>query len=289
MKTFLIVLFLFLIHIYLCQSFSEDIDDWEESEQIRIRAKDIRKYIQTKEELELTKEPPIIDPQPCDDMHPISVFIHSAGRSSGKYFERRQAVRNTWVSQMKELGISAYFAIALNPKQTVNEELKKESDRYQDIIQFQFIDAYYNLTLKAISILRWIDRKCQNSTHILKTDDDVIVNIPYILDKLSDLKPGFSGDLLSKSKVLRDPKSRVKFLNSIFLNSYQIFRQMVYSLRVFPKRDVSQLRERSGIFYESKHNTISTECIPLLFWLCITFGRCLYHWYYSWNGWNSQI
>ena len=205
MKDFLIILILLSsIQCFVCQKF-EDSNDWEESEQIRMRAKRDRKIIHSKQELELTKAIPTIDCKPCKDVHPISVFIHSAGRSNGKYFDIRQGLRNTWVSQMKELNISVFFAIALNKNESINEELKEESNKYEDIIQFSFIDAYYNLTLKAISILRWINKKCLTSTYILKTDNDVVVNPRLLLDKLSEFKPGLSGVLFKRSPVQRKP------------------------------------------------------------------------------------
>ena len=123
------------------------------------------------------------------------MFIHSAGSSSEKYFGRRQALRNAWVNELKNLNISVYFAIALNKNQTINEELREESLKYRDMIQFGFIDDYSNLTLKAVSILRWINKKCLTSTYILKTDDDVIVNSELLLEKLSEFKTGISGNL----------------------------------------------------------------------------------------------
>ena len=264
---------------YICvQSFSEGINDWEDSDQIRIRAKAARKYAHTIEELQLTKEVPIIDPKPCNNVHPISVFVLSAGRSSGKYFEKREAVRNTWVQEMKDLKITVYFAIAKNRNETINEELKEESDKHQDIIQFQFIDAYYNLTLKTISIIRWVNKKCLNSSYILKADDDVIVNVGHLLDICRNWSAGFRGLLYRRHGVSRDPEGIIElFIWKSISKSYLIFRssrQMAYPSQILPQWYVPRLWIRNVLYYGSKYHTISIDGNRLLFWLRVRLRGC---------------
>ncbi|XP_054166012.1 beta-1,3-galactosyltransferase 1-like [Oppia nitens] len=145
-----------------------------------------RNYIHTKRELELTKNI-ILEPKhrQCFYNHPIVIFIHSSGQSTGKYYEKRQVLRKTWVSDVKRYNISVYFVIALNTNDTVNRDLMKESQEYSDIIQFPFHESYYNLTLKAIAILRWICKNCPKHQLILKVDDDVVVNIEILLQNLN--------------------------------------------------------------------------------------------------------
>ena len=169
-----------------------------------ISGSDGRLFAHTKGELELTKKV-VIDGQPCNDIHlSVSLFILSAARSQGKYYEKRVAVRDTWAQDMKNYGISHYFVVALNRNQTINTELRREADTYGDILQFGFIDDYHNLTLKAISILRWIQTKCLHSTYILKTDDDVMVNVRQLSTDLKRFPTGISGQLLIGSKSKRD-------------------------------------------------------------------------------------
>ena len=202
----------YFIVVMVCSLFqcSLGIDHWKQSDQIRTIRKTStqpkRRFYSTKEELELSKAEPRIDAKPCNDKHPISVFIHSAGLSSGKYFERRVAQRNTWIPELKSLDVSYYFIIALSIDEKVNKELKEESDKYQDMILFSFIDAYYNLTIKALSLLRWAKKKCLSS-HIFKVDDDVIVNPRLLLDKLSEFKTGITGIMVCNDKPNRDQNS----------------------------------------------------------------------------------
>ncbi|XP_054156774.1 beta-1,3-galactosyltransferase 1-like, partial [Oppia nitens] len=162
-----------------------------------------RQYVHNNQEIELTKVV-VIDPKHCNTSHDMVVVIYSAGRSTGKYFNYRQELRSGWVGVMKSHKISVWFALALNNNQTVNEELMIESDTYQDIIQFGFVDNYYNLTLKAIAIQRWLHRYCQSVKYMLKTDDDVFVNVDLLVKVLADFKTGISGILFKNKPVFRE-------------------------------------------------------------------------------------
>lgn len=155
-----------------------------------------RTFFHSRAQMELTRVEPTIDQKSCNYMKPIAVFIHSSAQISGKYFTKRQILRKTWVTEVKRNNISVYFVIGMNGTQSVDQRLKEEAEEYKDIVQFSFIDNYYNITLKAISILRWIDRKCPKTKYILKTDDDVLVNINLLVDKLDSFETGFSGQLL---------------------------------------------------------------------------------------------
>ena len=58
---------------------------------------------------------------------------------------------------------------------SLNEELKK----HNDIIVFDFIDDYWNLTSKVLTSMYFIAQN-YNTSYILKTDDDMFVNIKNI-------------------------------------------------------------------------------------------------------------
>ena len=126
-------------------------------------------------------------PRDCKHFQPISVYILSSVNS----YERRQLLRETWISDVIAFNISVYFAIALTNNQTDEQLIREESEKYGDLIQFGFIDSYYNLTLKSVSILRWSQKYCKTE-YFLKTDDDIIVNIDLLLKNLNTFKQGDS-------------------------------------------------------------------------------------------------
>ncbi len=46
-------------------------------------------------------------------------------------------------------------------------------------------DTYHNLTLKTVMGLKWASIFCPQAKFVLKTDDDIYVNLPLLLDALS--------------------------------------------------------------------------------------------------------
>ena len=49
-------------------------------------------------------------------------------------------------------------------------------------MQGHFIDNYFNLTLKTISMMKWISDYCYKVKYVLKVDDDMFVNMQNLTD-----------------------------------------------------------------------------------------------------------
>ncbi|XP_054154821.1 lactosylceramide 1,3-N-acetyl-beta-D-glucosaminyltransferase B-like [Oppia nitens] len=71
----------------------------------------------------------------------------------------------------------------------------RESNRYDDILQFGFDDHYRNSTLKAIAMIGWHRNRCPTARLLMKLDDDVFVNIDLLVRVLPDISrsPGIHG------------------------------------------------------------------------------------------------
>ncbi|CAL1538674.1 unnamed protein product [Lymnaea stagnalis] len=50
-----------------------------------------------------------------------------------------------------------------------------------DIVQENFPDVYRNIRLKAVSMLRWAVTYCKHAKYVIRTDDDVVVNVKQIV------------------------------------------------------------------------------------------------------------
>ena len=63
----------------------------------------------------------------------------------------------------------------------------------RDIIVFDFIDHYENLTLKTMMGMKWATEMCPKVQSVLKIDDDMTINTPkYITNKkYSVLRPRY--------------------------------------------------------------------------------------------------
>lgn len=98
----------------------------------------------------------------------------SAVRSAPSAHEYRNYIRETWKSDM-EPDIPVIFVLGTN-----GHNVEKEAAIYQDIIQFDFIDSYFNLTLKIILAYRHFFGKFPNLQEIIMINDDAIVNATAI-------------------------------------------------------------------------------------------------------------
>jgi hypothetical protein len=60
-------------------------------------------------------------------------------------------------------------------------QVKQEHVNFGDIIQLCFYETYLNLALKTLLGFKWATELCSNTHFIIKTDDNVYVNINRIL------------------------------------------------------------------------------------------------------------
>ena len=103
-------------------------------------------------------------------------------------FQQRVEIRSTWAhSRYLTSRGKIVFMVGKSSDPNVNTNLKLESQVYGDLVQTNFTDSYYNLTTKTIMGFRWVSNYCQNAKYTLKVDDDVVVNIPFLISYLDEL------------------------------------------------------------------------------------------------------
>lgn len=86
-----------------------------------------------------------------------------------------------------------------------------EADKYGDIIQEKFHDTYNNLTIKVGMLLKWTNNHCNGTKYIMKTDDDMFVNIRNLLSLLSLQSQSTGvllGTLIANQIPVRNPYDR---------------------------------------------------------------------------------
>uniref|UniRef100_A0A2P2I3N3 Beta-1,3-galactosyltransferase bre-2-like n=1 Tax=Hirondellea gigas TaxID=1518452 RepID=A0A2P2I3N3_9CRUS len=67
-----------------------------------------------------------------------------------------------------------------------NETILKEHHKYGDIVLEDFVDAYQNLTLKSVYMLKYIKDHCPTVKFVAKVDDDMFVHVPNLHKTLLD-------------------------------------------------------------------------------------------------------
>lgn len=103
---------------------------------------------------------------------------------------QRNAIRVSWGGQREARGLRVQTLFLLgepsgrHPSWGSQDDLVQESAAQGDILQAAFQDSYRNLTLKTLSGLNWADKHCPMARYILKTDDDVFVNVPELVSEL---------------------------------------------------------------------------------------------------------
>lgn len=131
--------------------------------------------------------------------------------SAPTHLEARMAIRQTWGHFGQRSDISILFMLGATMDSKVETILRKEQKTYNDVIRGKFLDSYSNLTLKTISTLEWVDNYCSKVKFLLKTDDDMFINVPrlqaFTIKHARDKNVIF-GRLAKKWKPIRNKKSK---------------------------------------------------------------------------------
>lgn len=66
----------------------------------------------------------------------------------------------------------------------ISHLLRAENNRHGDILQWDFQDTFFNLTLKDVLFWSWFSLHCSQPLFVFKGDDDVFVNTPKLITYL---------------------------------------------------------------------------------------------------------
>ncbi|XP_059163664.1 beta-1,3-galactosyltransferase 1-like [Physella acuta] len=156
----------------------------------------------------------------CNDHQEIYLIICVLTR--GDNFEGRQTIRETWGSNANESSFTSIliFFIGIPDNSAPNASLTQklileESIMYGDVLQEDFVDCYNNLSLKSVSIFKYISLHCPKAKYILKADDDMYINVPFLVNTLRrfqitkpNLKAFVMGSKQIKAKPMRSTDSK---------------------------------------------------------------------------------
>ncbi|KAJ7987966.1 hypothetical protein DPEC_G00318740 [Dallia pectoralis] len=166
--------------------------------------------------------PMLLDvPDKCGGPYKSSeVFLLLVIKSSPMNYDRRNVLRKTWAKERLQNGvwIRRIFISGTTgtgfENQNFNTLLRLENREHNDILQWDFNDTFFNLTLKQILFLEWMDKNCRQARFLLNGDDDVFANTDNMVEYLQNLKDNdgdqhhFSGELIYYLGPMRIPESK---------------------------------------------------------------------------------
>lgn len=143
---------------------------------------------------------------PCNESS-ASPFLLILVHSNPIHFDKRDVIRKTW-GKRNDL-IKLLFLLGQINSLDIQNKIVNENNLHKDIIQGNFFDAYRNLTYKHVMALKWTTYFCISAKFILKADDDIFVNTPFLMKFLSkDIFPHGARKLILCSVYLRSSVKR---------------------------------------------------------------------------------
>ncbi|CAH0701464.1 unnamed protein product [Spodoptera exigua] len=161
----------------------------------------------------------------CSNIEKIDLMI--VVKSAMDHFGHRDTIRNTYGQEDipgRTVKILFFLGVDGKSKSEVQRQIDKEMSEHRDIIQMDFIDYYYNNTIKTMMSFRWVYEHCSHADYYLFTDDDMYISVNNLLGYLHDREatrlaatssPDADGqlqsDLLFTGYVFRSAPQRFRF------------------------------------------------------------------------------
>ncbi|XP_032731346.1 lactosylceramide 1,3-N-acetyl-beta-D-glucosaminyltransferase [Lontra canadensis] len=123
----------------------------------------------------------------------LLLFVKTAPEN----YYRRSAIRKTWgnekyVQSQLNANIKTLFALGTPANPLMREELQRklvwEDQVYSDLIQQDFADSFYNLTLKLLLQFSWANSFCPHAKFLMTADDDIFIHMPNLIEYLQSLE-----------------------------------------------------------------------------------------------------
>ncbi|PRD35197.1 UNVERIFIED_CONTAM: Beta-1-3-galactosyltransferase 2 [Trichonephila clavipes] len=181
----------------------------------------------------------------------LSVLI--AVTSSATHLESRAAIRETWGGFAKEKGAKVVFFLGIPKNSRYRTRIWDENTKFHDIIQATFLDTYTNLTLKTISVLKWISEACSFVKYVLKVDDDMFINVENFLN-LTEMKnhsKAIMGELAHEWHPVRSSKN--KWFTSYTDYPFNVYPDFVFGPSYLLTGDIIKLLYEESIQMKTFH------------------------------------
>lgn len=83
--------------------------------------------------------------------------------------------------------VQFYFLMTKSKLKNVNDEVMKENIKYNDIIQFDMDNSYYNTPFHFINGMKWINNHCSDFKYAVYLKSDVYLNVTYYYEHYANI------------------------------------------------------------------------------------------------------
>ncbi|XP_076320877.1 beta-1,3-galactosyltransferase brn-like [Tachypleus tridentatus] len=156
-------------------------------------------------------------------------------KSAINNLKQRNAIRKSWGWEQRFSDVTIRRIFLLGKSETnpiLQDDIDEEHEKYQDLVQADFVDTYYNNTIKTMMGFKWVVNNCPKAQFIIFADDDVYISTKNLLKFVRNplnIQLGYRRLLyLSYDDNRKLPKSNHKkfkietTLSSTVLNTMQI-------------------------------------------------------------------
>ncbi|OWF34821.1 uncharacterized protein LOC110443700 [Mizuhopecten yessoensis] len=177
---------------------------------------------------------PIINPSNvCDEPEVQSkVFLLFVVKTKPDNFVKRIYIRKTWADPVRFPNIRTVFSVGVPQSSYIMKQLEMESMKYKDVLLMDYMDSYYNLTLKTTSNINWAAAHCSVADFVVSIDDDIYMATDLLIQHLQDI-PKTDDERLYLGYVYNDTMPVRKETANIYIKKW-IISENEYSFSTYP-------------------------------------------------------
>uniref|UniRef100_A0A672K821 Hexosyltransferase n=1 Tax=Sinocyclocheilus grahami TaxID=75366 RepID=A0A672K821_SINGR len=100
--------------------------------------------------------------------------------------DAHNAIWSTWGNESSVQGkaVLTLFLVGLTRGPEAQQQLEEESRQHRDLVQSNFVDSYFNLTIKTMVIMDWLATRCPQANFRMKVDSDMYIGLENLMTLL---------------------------------------------------------------------------------------------------------
>lgn len=129
----------------------------------------------------------------CSNQETIDYIIVTPTRPSEYLF--RDVIRRTWGMNRSYHGLHIRHVFMMGVEigsYWTTEQLLEEQHLYGDLVQYDYVNSFFNSTVQSLLGMQWVTEHCSNAKYYIKANTDTYVNIEAVHHALMKTLSEFS-------------------------------------------------------------------------------------------------